>query len=110
MSDNSLKNSKNSEKDESENPEGNEDEENEEEDVKINNENIYENIDLNTDEQNYNEGKKYIIKKKNNIKYEDKQVQNGKVISINNENINQQNEELINDIKDNRIKEYEKKK
>ena len=99
MSDDSLKKSKNSENDKSDNSKVNEDEEyEEEEDDQVsnkNNNNNNKNISLNSNEQNSNEGKKYIKMKKRNVKYEDKQVQNGDVISISNKNIKSPNSNLI---------------
>ena len=112
MSDDSLKKSKNSEKDKSDNSKVNEDEEYEEEEddqVSNKNNNNNKNISLNSNEQNSNEGKKYIKMKKRNVKYEDKQVQNGDVISISNKNIKSPNSNLIILEKDNKIKEYEEK-
>lgn len=114
MSDDSLKKSKNSEKGGSDNSKANEEEVNEEEDeeedqVSHKNNNNNKNILLNSNEQTSNEGKKYIKLKKKNVNYEDKQVQNGKVISINKRKINEPNEKLIIAEKDNKIKEYEEK-
>jgi len=112
MSDDSLKKSKNSEKGGSDNSKANEEEENEEEEDQVshkNNNNNNKNILLNSNEQTSNEGKKYIKLKKKNVNYEDKQVQNGKVISINKRKINEPNEKLIIAEKDNKIKEYEEK-
>ena len=112
MSDDSLKKSKNSEKVGSDNSKANEEEENEEEEedqVSHKNNNNNKNILLNSNEQTSNEGKKYIKLKKKNVNYEDKQVQNGKVISINKRKINEPNEKLIIAEKDNKIKEYEEK-
>ena len=114
MSDDSLKKSKNSEKGGSDNSKANEEEVNEEEDeeedqVSHKNNNNNKNILLNSNEQTSNEGKKYIKLKKKNVNYEDKQVQNGKVISINKRKINEPNEKLIIAEKDNKIKNMKKK-
>ena len=108
---NSLKESKNSEKKESNVPEINEGEENEEEEKEddiIDNSKIEKNFS-NSNELNSNEGIKYIKKRKKSVKSEDKQIQNGNVISFSNiSNDNQKNEKINADKeKDNKIKEYE---
>jgi len=110
MSDDSLKKSKNSEKGGSENSKANEEENEEEEEDQVSHKNNNnKNISINSNEQSSNEGKKYIKLKKKNVNYEDKQVQNGKVISINKKKITTSNEKLIIAEKDNKIKEYEEK-
>lgn len=98
MSYNSFENEKKSENKESDISDGNEGEENEEGEE--------ENDKINNDHNN--ERKKYIIRKKKNKKYEDKQTQHGKLIIKNNKN-KTKNERTISDDKDDILKEYKEK-
>ena len=91
-------------------------EEKKEEDKKseqIINSNSEKNASFNSNEINSNEDIIYLMKKKKNLIHEDKQIQNGTVISINKENkenINQKENEIkINNEKEQKIREYQEK-